>query len=398
MRKVVGVDVSKAKLNFCILNDTFEIEREGVVENNLLGFEKLTALLESSKVEVEIIFEPTGVYSQKLQYYLHLNDFKYVIINPLLAKKEMDTLRKTKNDRLDAKKLAIVQVKNKYDFTVMNKLIYSELRYAHRYYQVISQDHINAKNRLHRSLQLTFSDVEKLYSSNKTDVFYNIVKIIPHAGIIAGKNTDEVFAILGGLLSKSKKSHIKRVNRLIELANITAVAVPVESVMNDQVSHWASEVLRLQLLKDRIIEDMVKKAAKLEEFEKLCSLPGFAEVSVVGLIAELGDIRRFKTSQKLNAYVGLDISFYDSGQFKSKGRITKRGNPIARRILYLDTLNMIKTAKRTHEDNPVARWYEHRSKNELNGKKKILMGATDRMLRLVHKLVTTDATYTYSND
>lgn len=398
MRKVVGVDVSRAKLNFCILNDTFEIEKEGIVENNLRGFEKLASLLESSEFEAEIIFEPTGVYSQKFQYYLHLNNFRYVLINPLLAKKEMDTLRKTKNDRLDAKKLAIVQVKNKYDFTVMDKFIYSELRYAHRYYQVINQDYVTAKNRLHRALQLTFSDIEKLYSSNKTDVFYNIVKIIPHADIIAGKNTDEVFSILEGLLSKDKKSHVKRVNRLVELANITAVAVPVESVMVEQVSHWASEVLRLQALKDRIIEEMVKRAAKLEEFEKICSIPGFAETSAVGLIAELGDIRRFKTPQKLNAYVGLDISFYDSGQFKSKGMITKRGNPIARSILYLDALNMIKTAKRTHENNPVARWYEHRSKNELNGKKKILMGATDRMLRLVHKLVTTDATYSYSSD
>lgn len=395
MRKVVGVDVSKSKLNFCILNDTFEIEKEGIVENNLRGFDELTNLLEIDKSE--IIFEPTGVYSQKFQYYLHLNNFRYVLINPLLAKKEMDTLRKTKNDRLDAKKLAIVQVKNNYEFTVMDKLIYSELRYEHRYYQVISRDHITAKNRLHRAIQLTFSEIDKLYS-NKTDLFYSIVKLIPHAGMIAGKTTDEVFAILNGLLSKSKKSHIKRVDKLIELANITAVAVPENSVMTNQVSDWANEVLRLQKLKDKIIEEMVTKASELEEFEKLCSIPGFAETSAVGLIAELGDIRRFKTHRKLNAYVGLDISFYDSGQFKSKGRITKRGNPIARRILYYDALNMVKTAKRTHEDNPISKWYEHRSKNELNGKKKILMGATDRMLRLVHKLVTTDATYTYSSD
>lgn len=392
MRKIIGIDVSRLKLNFCLLNDSFEIEKEGIVENNLIGFEEIINLVKVE--ETEVIFEPTGVYSRKLQYFLELNHCNYVLINPLLAKKEMDTLRTNKTDKLDAKKLAIIQIKNKYEFTAMDSSIYTELRFQHRYYQEINQDYVNAKNRLHKMLQLTFSEIEKLYS-NKTVLFYKIIIEIPHASMIAGKNNEEVFLMLQDLLSVDKQSHVRRVNKLLELANKCAVATPINSVAVGQVVYWAKKVIELETVKNKIVEDMVSIASKLDEFEKISAIPGFGAVSTVGIIAEFGNIRRFKTPQKMNAYVGLDLRFNDSGQYKSNGFITKRGNSSARKILYLTALNMIKVSKITNVDNPVSRWYGYRSKNELNGKKKILMGAMDRMIRLIHKLVTTESTYTY---
>lgn len=37
---------------------------------------------------------------------------------------------------------------------------------------------------------------------------------------------------------------------------------------------------------------------------------------------------------QLNAYVGIDLIRYQSGQFLKKGHINKRGNPKARAILF----------------------------------------------------------------
>lgn len=54
------------------------------------------------------------------------------------------------------------------------------------------------------------------------------------------------------------------------------------------------------------------------------------------LIAELGDINRFKDASAVVAYTGLDPRVKQSGALlKRNTRLTKRGSPYLRRALYL---------------------------------------------------------------
>ena len=49
------------------------------------------------------------------------------------------------------------------------------------------------------------------------------------------------------------------------------------------------------------------------------------------LFGELGDIRRFKSANQINAFIGIDLKHYESGDFLGQEHITKRGNPYARK-------------------------------------------------------------------
>ncbi|MBM6439079.1 transposase, partial [Streptococcus suis] len=51
-------------------------------------------------------------------------------------------------------------------------------------------------------------------------------------------------------------------------------------------------------------------------------------------IGELGDIRRFQSANQINAFIGIDLIHYDSGNFLAKEHITQRGYPNARKILF----------------------------------------------------------------
>ena len=54
------------------------------------------------------------------------------------------------------------------------------------------------------------------------------------------------------------------------------------------------------------------------------------------IVSEIGDIERFETSSKLVAYVGLDASVKQSGEFNStQNKISKRGSPYLRRALWM---------------------------------------------------------------
>ena len=67
--------------------------------------------------------------------------------------------------------------------------------------------------------------------------------------------------------------------------------------------------------------------------DALQALRGVSFVTAVGLVTEVGDIRRFDHPRQLMAFLGLVPSEYSSGPSVRRGGITKAGNPHARRLL-----------------------------------------------------------------
>jgi transposase len=65
----------------------------------------------------------------------------------------------------------------------------------------------------------------------------------------------------------------------------------------------------------------------------LCSFRGISTRTALGLLAEIGDFRRFAHPRELMSYLGLTPSEYSSGAQQHRGHITKTGNRHARRLL-----------------------------------------------------------------
>ena len=89
-------------------------------------------------------------------------------------------------------------------------------------------------------------------------------------------------------------------------------------------------------------------------------IPGIAETTATSIIGELGDIRRFKSANQINAFIGIDLKHYESGDFLGQEHITKRGNPYARKILY-KCIHNIASASHTNPCH-IADFYEKRKK------------------------------------
>jgi transposase len=65
----------------------------------------------------------------------------------------------------------------------------------------------------------------------------------------------------------------------------------------------------------------------------LCSFRGIGLRTALGLLAEIGDFRRFAHPREPMSYLGLTPSEYSSGDQQHRGHITKCGNRHARRLL-----------------------------------------------------------------
>jgi transposase len=382
MRYVLGIDISARKSNYALISDMGELVSEGNVKNDLEGIQQLIVLIE--QYQSEVIFEATGIYSRKLQFSLEKARIEYVMINPLAAKKAMDSLRKTKNDKTDARDLAKIQMSNQYVITKMSASIYRELNYREQHLSNISQDLANSKNRLNMLVEDTFPGALTLYTGGNFPAVYNLLMLFPHANLVNQKSKEELLVMVEGVVKQSRE---RKVNELMALAQSAAYTEDESSFLVEEVRFYAAKILELLTMKERLIAEMTIIAQQLEEFEPIMSIPGVGERIAVGLIANFGDIKRFTKASQLNAYVGIDIIHHDSGVFKSKGKISKRGNSGVRKLLYTAMISMIGLNRRTGIPNHIADYYERRIKRETGGKKKIIVGMMDRLLRTIFHLV-----------
>jgi transposase len=84
---------------------------------------------------------------------------------------------------------------------------------------------------------------------------------------------------------------------------------------------------------DSMLQEVAAQWKREPDVRKLQSLRGISFFTAVGIIAELGDLRRFKSARQLMAYAGLTPSENSSGERIRRGGITKTGNRNVRWLL-----------------------------------------------------------------
>ncbi|WP_153983266.1 transposase, partial [Streptococcus suis] len=190
--------------------------------------------------------------------------------------------------------------------------------------------------------------------------------------------------------STSKRISDKRVAYLVEkltaLANQSYCAVKKTSPIMEEVRYYAKELLRLSEQRQTVLDQMVELAQPLPEYDILLSIPGIAETTATSIIGELGDIRRFQSANQINAFIGIDLRHYESGNFLAKEHITKRGNPYARKILF-KCIHNIASASHTNPCH-IADFYEKRKRQSQT---------TSTLIRTMYYLIMHNKLYDYAS-
>ncbi len=97
--------------------------------------------------------------------------------------------------------------------------------------------------------------------------------------------------------------------------------------------------------------EMQRLATMLPEYEVVMQMEGAGPITGPALMAEIGDVRRFKNKKALVAFAGIDAPPFQSGAFESKSlNVSKRGSPHLRRTIFIVS-NIILT--RSNPENAV---------------------------------------------
>ena len=333
-----------------------------------------------------------------MQAFLEDYGYSYVIINPLKAKKEMNLgLRRNKTDKTDAYHLALIQRLYHHPVNQLQSQAYKQLNSLSRFYDQLTSDLVIAKNRLHQALQSTFPEIENLFSTAKGLNYWKIISHYPHCELVRQTKENDIIKWLIQLKGIAKKHAQKTATKLKDLANKTYSVVSESSVEVEQVQYYAHRLINLNEQRKNLVSRMVKLAKSLpnHDLENLESIPGFAQTTAVRILAELGDIRRFSSPNKINAFIGIDPGRYQSGEMDASLSITKHGNALARKLLYR-AIGQIDLASKTNPCH-IADYYESKKlSSQTKGFKKIAIASIHKLIRTIYALIINDQPYDYN--
>ncbi|MCL2221648.1 MAG: IS110 family transposase [Oscillospiraceae bacterium] len=332
----VGIDIAKDKHDCFIMGEGGEVLHDVFqISNNIDGFDNLFSKIQAASQSldnVKVGLEATGHYGYNLLGFLVNKGLPTFVINPLhtnLFRKSL-SLRKTKTDKVDARTIAAmlasdVNLKSYSDTSYHNEELKSLVRY--RFDKV--RERAKLKQSISRLVNILFPELEKLVPTLHMVSIYALLQEFPGAHQIAEAH----FTRLKNLLSSTSKGHYgdDTAMRFRDEARCSIGSfMPAKSL---ELRHTLKLIAQLDLIIDEI-ESRIK--AIMDDMKSpIVTIPGISFRMGAMILAEIGDISRFDSSDKILAYAGLSPSTYQSGQLTSSySHMEKRGSRYLRYAIF----------------------------------------------------------------
>jgi transposase len=111
-----------------------------------------------------------------------------------------------------------------------------------------------------------------------------------------------------------------------------------ESMLKNQAKLLETQLLQVEYeLREICSEDDQLN----EKITKIQTIPGLSFITIITIIAETNGFLLIENSKQLCSYCGLDVVHNQSGLFKGKSKISKKGNRFIRRALFMPALSAI---------------------------------------------------------
>ena len=163
--------------------------------------------------------------------------------------------------------------------------------------------------------------------------------------------------------AKVRAAGLKRAQTLIEAAQ-NSVGLETGEAARLEIWILVNDYLLKEEQLRRLDEYLEEKVKEVPNVEKLLAIKGVGMSTVIGFVAEVGDIGRFTDPKQIQKLAGLEIVKKSSGKKKGQPRISKRGRRKLRRTMY-------ESARALMNWNPafqdVFLYYRNRQRNPLGG-------------------------------
>ena len=333
---IVGIDIGKNHHEASIVSpEGKQIGRSLRFATTHKGADSLMSFIFKNIGNSPCVFgmEATGHYWYPIYSFLKAKGYTIYVINPI----QSDSLRKmyirqTKNDSIDSFLIAEVIRFGQFGTTSMADENILAMRQLCRYRDSVISSRTEIKLRIGTIMEQIFPEYEKQFSSLWVSTSMGILEKYLTPENIENAPIDELFEII------KDKSH----NRLTRTKAISIKEAAADTfgikIAQDAFSFQLKQLIDRMNFLDKQIEAL--DCQILEYYEKfdcyLHTIPGIGMIAAATILAEIGDINRFKSSSALVAFAGIDPTVRQSGEFSSThNHMSKRGSPYLRHAIFL---------------------------------------------------------------
>lgn len=333
--------------------------------------------------------EPTGHYWFNLAMFLHDHGMKPVLVNPLHVKrsKELDDYLPSKNDMKDPKTIAKLLIEGRYTYPYMPEGVYAELRVASNLRDQTETELTRVKNRIQRWFSIYFPEYKEVYKDIYAASSLMILKVAALPCDVIEMGEEKINQIWRD--AKLRAVGKKRAQTLVEAAQRSIGYTNGLDMVRFEILTLIEDYERLEKRSADLLEKMSDLIKEVPYSEKLLQIKCVGLKTVVGFIAEVGDISRFTDPKQIQKLAGQAFGGDSSGKHTGQSRISKRGRKRLRCLLFEVVLAL---AAKNPEFKEIHKYYTTRKINPLK-KKQSLVVLSNKLIRIFYTILSKGIDY-----
>jgi hypothetical protein len=240
-------------------------------------------------------------------------------------------------------------------------------------------------------LPLYFPEVARFAGNSRSDWFLAFLERFPTPASITACSKESFIDAAWDVVGK-KVSKARLLGDIYETAcSSIGLPVPIDSSAISMFRMVIAEGRSLIRQRDAIEEQADTALSGNADYQRLRQVPGIGPINAMTILAEAGDLRRFRHHRQFLKFCGLDLATHQSGQFRGQTKLSKFGNARLRRTFWVAAQVAIR-----QRDNSFRAKYERyiaRDRDNADLKRKALTAITAKMARTAHAVIKSGSDY-----
>lgn len=392
---LAAIDISKHRHEVLIEAPGRKRRRRVTVLNNLEEFNRLIELLSNYNRPVRVAFEATGNYHRALVWHLSAAGFETRLISSVALARTREALHNSwdKNDPKDAQVILHMMTIGAEQF-YHDPLVHgtNDIQELSKTHDIVSRSKTELWHRvLTHYLPLYFPEADRFHRSSRSDWFFAFLERYPSPHFISAMSREEFIA-------DAWKPVGRRVSKERLLSDIYATAsssvgLPVApncdaiAMFRMVLAEGRSLIAQRNAIEARAVE-MLKDNP---DYQLLCSIPGIGPINALTILAEAGDLRRFRHHRQFLKFCGMDLATMQSGTFRGQTKLSKYGNARLRRTLWMAGQVAIMQQANSFRDK--FERYITKDRHNAHLRRKASTAIAAKMARTVHAVIKNGEPY-----
>ncbi|KKB60842.1 transposase [Robbsia andropogonis] len=390
----LAIDVAK-QWNAVLIETATGMKHRFKMANSAQDFDRLIQFIQSLGGRCKGALEPTGDYHRPIAHRLLMAGVDLVSVSSVAQARYREAKFNSwdKNDPKDASvildmlKHGIVQqyvdpmIAGNHDLQELSKTYFQISRLRTRVQHSIINHHV----------PLYFPEMYKYWSSSRSEWWIRFMLEFPTPAHVQRLTREEFVKAAWDLVGRK----VEKTQKLGEIWDMSQQS----AALPHHPDSLAVETFRLSL---RQLQHFNEARTSLEEraeaallnnadYERLRTLPGIGPIIALTILAEAGDLRRFRHYRQFLKYCGLDLAKHQSGTARGREQLSKRGNARLRLAFWMAGTVAVRLRENSFKDK-----YDRYIKSDPGNadlKRKALTAVCAKMARVAHGMIKTNRPY-----